>query len=415
MTAADPAETAVDRAADILHRHLGMRPDPTMLGRLRRCLRDEAASRSQDPAAYVETLDVDRAARQSLFDRVTVQETAFFRHPGQFEALAQHVLPGLASPVTIWSAACANGQEAYSLAMVLEEQGTPGNVIATDVSTRALARTTAARYRDSELTGLSPARRARHLIAGPGDWEIHPAVRMRVTARHHNLVTDPLPEHLRRCQVVFCRNVLIYFSPAQATAFLTRLAEQLPAGAFLFLGYAETIWQVTDLFEPVKVGAAFEYHRRRGPAAPKRPVPGDGSEPAGTADVARRAPRLARLAAAHRPTSRRTRILEPVAVASPVSTLDLALTGQTAAARGDYPAAVTAFRKCVYLEPDDPMAHVHLGLALEASGDRSSAARAFQAARSALGRGATSDLDAALGGYRVEELLRLLDSKRDES
>jgi len=61
----------------------------------------DAKKAGEDPAAYVETLDVDRAARQSLFDRVTVQETAFFRHPGQFEALAQHVLPGLASPVTI--------------------------------------------------------------------------------------------------------------------------------------------------------------------------------------------------------------------------------------------------------------------------------------------------------------------------
>jgi Flp pilus assembly protein TadD len=96
------------------------------------------------------------------------------------------------------------------------------------------------------------------------------------------------------------------------------------------------------------------------------------------------------------------------------STAELTLTGQTAAANGDYSGAVTAFRKCVYLEPEDPMAYVHLGLALEASGDQVSAARAFQAARSVLGRGAPADLIAALGGYRVEELLRLLDSKRDD-
>jgi two-component system, chemotaxis family, sensor kinase CheA len=126
--------------------------------------------------------------------------------------------------------------------------------------------------------------------------------------------------------------------------------------------------------------------------------------------------RAARPAAARHAATKRTRAPDTVAAASAsASTVDLALIGQTAAANGDYPAAVTAFRKCVYLEPDDPMAHVHLGLALEASGDEPSAGRAFQAARSALGRGTPSDLDAALGGYRVEELLRLLDSKRHGS
>jgi chemotaxis methyl-accepting protein methylase len=412
MTGAEVASGTVDRAAEVLHRHLGMRPDPTMLGRLRRCLRDEAASRHQDPSAYVGTLDADPAARQSLFDRITVQETAFFRHPGQFEALAQHVLPGLARPVTIWSAACSNGQEAYSLAMVLEEQGTAGSVIATDVSTNALARTAAARYRGSELTGLSPARRARHLIAGPADWEVRPAVRSRVSARRHNLVTDPLPDYLSRCQVVFCRNVLIYFSPVQATAFLTRLAEQLPAGAFLFLGYAETIWQVTDLFEPVKIGDAFEYHRRRGAGPPRVPLSAESPESGGGTDLGRRPMLGSRSGEARRSRATRIRVLESTVAASSVSPIELARTGQAAAAAGDYRAAVTAFRKCAYLEPDDPIAHVDLGLALEASGDKPSAARAFQAARSALGRGAP-DIDSALGGYRVEELVRLLDSKRD--
>ena len=92
-----------------------------------------------------------------------MQETAFFRHPEQFEVLARDVLPTLPQPVKIWSAGCANGQEPFSLAMLLEEQGIAGSVIGTDLSTTALQRTVAARYVTRELSGLSPRRIARHL------------------------------------------------------------------------------------------------------------------------------------------------------------------------------------------------------------------------------------------------------------
>jgi chemotaxis protein methyltransferase CheR len=412
MTAIDGAEAILDRAAWLLHRDLGLRPDPAMLGRLRRCLRDEAAVRQQEPDAYFDTLIADRAARQSLFDRVTVQETSFFRHPGQFEALARHVLPNLADPVTIWSAGCANGQEAYSLAMVLDDHGAQGTVIATDVSTRALQRTAAAHYLSRELTGLSNARRTRHLVGGPDDWTIRQAVRDRVTVQHHNLVTDALPDHLARSQVVFCRNVLIYFSSEQAAAFLKRLAGQLRAGAFLFLGYAETIWQVTDLFEPVRIGDSFEYHRRRPQPIVAAPAPGRPVRPAGL---------LGRPA---RPPGKAPRVRRPVKhvaaddTLSPATVegqgLELARAGQAAAADRDYPTAIAAFRKCVYLAPDEPMGHVHLGLALEASGDRVSAGRAFLAARAALNRCQPSDVVEALGGYRMEELMALLDSKQED-
>lgn len=410
MTAPNGAEAILERAAGLMHRELGLRPDPSMLSRLRRCLRDGAASGGQEPEAYLNTLTTDAAARQRLFDSVTVQETSFFRHPGQFEALGGAVLKTLTPPVTIWSAGCANGQEAYSLAMVLDEQGSPGSVIATDVSTRALQRTTAAHYPSRELSGLSNARRSRYLRGGPDDWEIQPFIRNRVTVQHHNLVTDVLPDHLARCQVVFCRNVLIYFSPEQATTFLTRLAGQLAVGAYLFLGYAETIWQVTDLFQPVRVGDGFEYHRRREQPAPGRPEPARATvrlKPARppSRSTTRRDP-------SSPAPSRRAAVRSGQSSAGSASqSLDQTRIGQEAVAARDFPAAIAAFRKCVYLAPEQPMTHVHLGLAFEASGDQAHARRAFLAARSALNRCDPSEIVAALGGYRVEELVALLDSR----
>jgi chemotaxis protein methyltransferase CheR len=403
-------DVLLDRAAELMHRELGLRPDPSLLSRLQRCLRDEAAARREGLERYVGRLAVDPEARQSLYDRLTVQETAFFRHPGQFQALAERVLPGIDGPAVIWSAACSNGQEPYSLAMVLDEQAVPGSVIATDVSTRALGRTSEGSYRSRELTGLSPARRDRYLTGGSGDdWEVRKALRDRVRVQHHNLIADPLPDHVERCHAVFCRNVLIYFSAEHVTAFLTRLAQKLPPGACLFLGYAETIWQVTDLFEPIRIGDAFEYHRRRDSprSSVRRPGPPPGPPPGAPleAPLEARAPR-APLSVRRPPGASATE----APLKAPYKTLQQA--GQATAAE-DHQAAIGAFRRHAYLEPDQPIAHLHLGLALEAAGDWPSAQRAYRAARSALGRCDASSVESALGGYRVEELIRLLDGKQD--
>ena len=401
MNVATPSDALLDRAAELMDRELGLRPDHSLRGRLQRCLRDEAAARGEDLAGYVASLAVNPSARQSLYNRLTVQETAFFRHPGQFQALADRVLPGIDGPATIWSAGCSNGQEPYSLAMTLDEQAAPGSVIATDVSTQALRRTSEASYHGRELTGLSSARRDRYLTGGPGDrWEVCKGLRDRVTVQHHNLITDPLPDHVARCQVVFCRNVLIYFSTEHVTAFLTRLAGALAPGACLFLGYAETIWQVAHLFEPVRLGDAFEYHRRR-----DSPSPSAIRTPTGPARPARRH------SAPPSPAVHAAVPGEPAAsVPAPVQA---GQAGGAGGAGGDHQAAIGEFRRYAFLEPDQPIAHLQLGLALEAAGDRPSAQRAYRAARSALDRCEAPVVESALGGYRVEELMRLLDSKQE--
>jgi chemotaxis protein methyltransferase CheR len=154
MTNSQALETVVDRVAELLRLRIGLRPDPTLRGRVRRAIRDEASQHGQDLATYFDILVVGSNALQSLMNRVTVQETAFFRHPEHFEVLARDVLPTLPRPATIWSAGCANGQEAFSMAMLLEEQGIDVPVIATDLSTTALQRTSVARYTRRELSGL---------------------------------------------------------------------------------------------------------------------------------------------------------------------------------------------------------------------------------------------------------------------
>ena len=406
----DQLDAVVDQVTKLLNAQIGLRPEPTLRGRLRRCIRDEAAATGIELTTYAGTL-TQPDALQRLLNRITVQETSFFRHPEHFEVLARDVLPHLSQPVTIWSAGCANGQEAYSLAMVLEEQGIAGNVIASDLSTAALNRTDAGRYAPREVSGLSPARLARHMTHSGKGWQVNDAIRNRVSTMRHNLV-DPLPDRVRPAQVVFCRNVLIYFSPERTRAFLDQVADALPQGGYLFLGSAESIWPVSDRFETVRVDETFIYRRRTAPAPAPARVPGSVlgplpvPVPVPVRPVEQPPARSARRAVrAHRPALAAV----PANAESPNG---LARDGQQALDAGDTQLAIVAFRKWAYLAPDDAIAHLHLGLALEAAGDQPSAQRAFGAARRALLHGEEGHVDSAMEGYAADELLGLLASKQ---
>jgi len=390
-------EAAYDEAARVLARRVGLRLDPAVRGRLAGAVRDEARRTGESVTSYVSHLERDPATLQHLLNRVTVQETSFFRDPGQFSAFAEVLLPALSAagaPVRVWSAGCANGQEAYSLAMVLVESKLENwQVIATDISTKALARTAAARYTERELAGLSPARRARHLVpAGgmPGTWEVAPAVRKRVLAVRHNLSADPPPVPAGQCQVVFCRNVLIYFGHDEVVAFLNRLSAWLPWGGHLFLGYSESLWLVSDRFHLVRLGDAFVY--RNGP-----------NEPSGTANRLVPERKSPPAPAFHREANLSTG-------SDPVPPGMLAV-GEAAMGARDYAGAVTAFRKAAFLNPDQPVAYLSLGLALEAIGDLAASQRAYAAARASVNRCDAAEVEATLEGYGLDEFTRLLDQK----
>ncbi|HVF73921.1 MAG TPA: protein-glutamate O-methyltransferase CheR [Acidimicrobiales bacterium] len=386
-------------AAHILGRRVGLRLDSSTQSRLRRSVDDAAAARGQDVTEFVASLDRDPTALQDLLDRITVQETSFFRDPGQFEALATYVLPSLRGAVTVWSAASANGQEAYSLAMVLAESALRDwRVIATDVSSRALERTRAARYRAKEMSGVSPDRRERYFDRDGDGWRVKAALRDRVSVNRLNVVADPLPGGPQTCPVVFCRNMLIYLRPEDVVAYLERLARWMTPDGYLFLGYSESLWQVTDAFKLVRLGGSFAYRPGGAvaPSAPAAPAPKRAATPtpAPTPTPRPRPPRAARP--------------EPTPLPDVVALL---AEGEAASAAGDPEAAVVAFRKAAFLEPDSPVAHFHLAVALEEAGHAAAARRAYAATQAAIERADVAVVEAALEGYRLDELVTLLDDK----
>jgi chemotaxis methyl-accepting protein methylase len=385
----------VQVAAALLVERTGMQLSDGLRERLAACLDKAAGARGQTPERYAAGLAGDPGAFQELLDRVTVQESGFFRHPDQFAALARVVLPAIEGPVVVWSAGCANGQEPYSLAMELAASGHPDwQVLATDISAAAVARTRAGRYSTAELAGLPPAHR--HWIRPAGEaWEIDPALRRRVRVEQANL-TARFPIEPGRCQVVFCRNVLIYLARTVSESFLDRLAGWLPPDGLVFLGYSEAMLAPTRRLRVEQVGNTFALRvvpeRSPGGLWTTRSSPPAGRLRSPTGGLAAGAVGLG-------------------APAEAATAAEMAVAEEVAAGGGDLAGAVAAFRKAVFLDPDQPVAWFQLGLALGAVKDRRGARRAFAAALAALERCDQGAVRDGLDGWAAGELADVLRAK----
>jgi chemotaxis protein methyltransferase CheR len=391
---------------------------------------DEAArARGLPPARVAAGLAGDPGAFQEVVDRVTVQETGFFRHPDQFAALAHQVLPRLEGPVVVWSAGCANGQEAYSLAMELAASGVPDwQVVATDISATAVARARDGRYSTAELAGLPAAHR--HWLRPAGDlWEVDPALRRRVRVERANL-TARFPVEPGRCQVVFCRNVLIYLSRPVAHSFLDRLAAWLAPGGLVFLGYSEAVLAPTPRLRFQRVGAAYALQvvpgglwttgdveltgRLRSPTGglgadtPGSRPPGELGAGPTAPSAPDAAPDPARAAAAPDPATPDPARDPATETAVGPTAAEMAAAGEVATRGGDLAGAVAAFRKAVFLDPDQPAVWFQLGLALGAVEDRRGARRAYAAGLAALDRCDRRATQARLDGWAADELAGVL-------
>src|SRR6202163_4233854 len=139
--------TSLDHATSLLRSRAGLKPEPVSRARLARLLEESATLAGIPVDAYLSIVDTQPAAFDDLLDRVTVQHSAFFRDPSQFDAVAALAHKAGAAQHVVWSAGCGNGQEPYSLAMLLDETRRDSwQVVASDVSFHALARTEKAAY-----------------------------------------------------------------------------------------------------------------------------------------------------------------------------------------------------------------------------------------------------------------------------
>lgn len=184
-------------------------------------------------------------------------ETFFYRDAGVIDlavsALEQRAGRSHAGRLRIWSAGCSTGQEPLSLAMLIAERnlggGTFPEIVATDVSDGALARARAGRFTQFEIQRGLPIRRMIEWFDASGDgWVARPALLSRVHFRRHNLMIDAPPAG--GFDLVLCRNVMLYFAPAQRRQVFDSLASALRPGGLLVLGAGETVIGQTELFQP---------------------------------------------------------------------------------------------------------------------------------------------------------------------
>lgn len=198
-----------------------------------------------------------------LIDAIATNHTEFFREPEHFTVLARQVLPQTARrPLRVWCAAAASGEEAYSLAIVLAEHfhgagPESWTLVASDISRRMLDRCRRAIYESAAVRLPEPALAPRYFRRGFGAWEgflrVKPALRERVRVEHVNLfqAAYPWPAGL---DVIFCRNVMIYFDGESRQALVERLHDQLAPGGHLFVGHAEGLVGLRHRFRSVAPG-----------------------------------------------------------------------------------------------------------------------------------------------------------------
>lgn len=205
----------------------------------------------------------------TLIDLITTNHTQFFREPAHFEILARELLPALAAraiaasrPLRLWSAAAASGEEPYSLAMVMAEQarrqpGCAWEVHASDISRRMLDRCRLGIYDADKARLPDPGLLPRYFRKGFGRREgcvrLKPEIRRHVRVEHVNLFQPAYPVP-RGLDVVFCRNVMIYFDVESRQELVGRLFDQLAPGGYLFVGHAESLLGLSHRFETRRPG-----------------------------------------------------------------------------------------------------------------------------------------------------------------
>lgn len=196
-----------------------------------------------------------------VVEAMTTNETFFFRDKVPFEHFRDTMMPALMAAranerrIRIWCSAASTGQEPYSLAMTLKDMGAAlagfrVEIVATDLSGEVLERAKSGIYSQFEVQRGLPIKQLLKFFTQVGDnWQIAPEIRSMVQFRTLNLLNDFSP--LGSFDVVFCRNVLIYFDQDTKVDVFNRIARQTSFGGFLVLGAAETVVGLTDTFKPV--------------------------------------------------------------------------------------------------------------------------------------------------------------------
>ena len=244
-----------------------------------------AAGHGTDVDAYISRLGADPTEQRKAIDALTINETSWFRDQSPYQAFTQYMLPTLLEAraatrhLRIWSAACSSGQEAYSIAMQLDQHlpaGWTAEILATDVSEAMVERVKRGRYSQVEMNrGMPASSLVKYFTRQGSEWEVVPKLRAMVRARTFNLASPMLG--MGQFDLILLRNVLIYFDPAMKYDILRRIHPHLAPDGYLLLGSTETTLDmpapVSSLWRSETLGRVQAHRSSSAPgAAPARPL-----------------------------------------------------------------------------------------------------------------------------------------------
>jgi len=232
--------------------------------RIKERLRDKKLESLKE---YFQLIVKDKEELKTFLDSVTTNLTRFFRNQAHFDAIENFVVPALLKlraaerKVRFWSAGCSTGEEPYTVAMLLKEKLPAGwtfEVIASDISLKSLMVGKEGFYADGRLQGVPENYLSKYFEKKPGGFQIRDDLRKMVRFDYHNLKND---SGLRNLDIIFCRNVLIYFDEAAQKAAVERFWEAAAVHGFLFIGHSESLFGMNTKFEFVKTDWACFYKK----------------------------------------------------------------------------------------------------------------------------------------------------------
>lgn len=213
---------------------------------------------------YINLIDRDASELTEFINALTTNKTEFFREPFHFEFLTQTIIPKLVSAsnlgvLSVWCAAASTGEEPYTIAMVLSEalalqKGWDFRILATDIDTKVLQTAEHGKYRSDLIHPVPFELQRKYLQRGKGpmsgQYRIAPALARHLKFRPFNLVSDELQTNIL-FDIIFLRNVLIYFQPETIQIVIDRIYSRLKPGGYLFIGHSETLNRVNHKFRPL--------------------------------------------------------------------------------------------------------------------------------------------------------------------
>jgi chemotaxis protein methyltransferase CheR len=194
-----------------------------------------------------------------IYDLVTTNETYFFREPAQLTAFTEEIVPEILErkaikKVRIWSAGCSSGEEPYSIAMLLSEGGhynrAAFEIFASDINQQVLAKARKGCYRESAFRATDAPIRDKYFTRNDdGSWQIHDDIRNRVSFGRLNLYDEARVSLLGHLDVIFCRNVIIYFDDVSKRVVVTNFYHRLIDSGYLLLGHSESLISLSTQFK----------------------------------------------------------------------------------------------------------------------------------------------------------------------